>query len=67
MRLQHQWWRGLVAAVLGGLVGATAVAASEQFIPILSTRQGANRFVLISQANKGYHDLSLPCLQSQVT
>ncbi len=27
MRLKHQWWRGLVAAVLLGLVGMTAVAA----------------------------------------
>jgi hypothetical protein len=27
MRLKQQWWRGLVAAVLGGLVGVTAVAA----------------------------------------
>jgi hypothetical protein len=34
MRLQHQWWSGLVAAVLGGLVGGTAVAAAgEQFFP----------------------------------
>jgi hypothetical protein len=28
MHVQHQWWRGLVAAVLSGLVGVTAVAAS---------------------------------------
>ena len=27
MHLQRQWWSGLVAAVLGGLVGVTAVAA----------------------------------------
>jgi branched-chain amino acid transport system substrate-binding protein len=41
MRLQRQWWSGLVAAMLGGLVGLTAVAASEQFIPVLSVREGA--------------------------
>ena len=34
MRLQHQWWSVLVAAVLGGLVGVTAVAAAgAQFLP----------------------------------
>ena len=26
MHLQRQWWSGLVAAVLGGLVGVTGVA-----------------------------------------
>jgi branched-chain amino acid transport system substrate-binding protein len=41
MRLKHQWWSGLVAAVLVGLVGVTAVAAGEQFIPVLSMREGA--------------------------
>jgi branched-chain amino acid transport system substrate-binding protein len=41
MRVQHQWWGVLVAAVLGGLVGVTAVAAGEQFIPVLSMREGA--------------------------
>ena len=42
MRLQHQWWSGLVAAVLGGLVGVTAVAAAgEQFLPVLGVREGA--------------------------
>ena len=45
MRLKHQWWSVLVAAVLGGLVGVTAVAAGgEQFLPVLSIREGANRF-----------------------
>jgi branched-chain amino acid transport system substrate-binding protein len=45
MRLKHQWWRGLVAAVLGGLVGVTAVAAAgAQFIPLLVIREGAERF-----------------------
>ena len=41
-----------MAAVLGGLVGVTAVAvAGEQFIPMLSMRQGALRFLGIPQAN----------------
>ena len=45
MHLQRQWWSGLVAAVLVGLVGVTAVAAGgEQFIPVLSRREGINRF-----------------------
>ena len=44
MRLQHQWGSVLVAAVLGGLVGVTAVtAAGAQFLPILVTREGALR------------------------
>jgi branched-chain amino acid transport system substrate-binding protein len=43
MRLKHQWWSGLVAAVLGGLVGVTVVAAGEQFIPLLVYREGAMR------------------------
>jgi branched-chain amino acid transport system substrate-binding protein len=52
MHGQHQWWRVLVAAVLGGLVGVTAVAAAgEQFLPVLSTREGALRFQLIPLAN----------------
>jgi branched-chain amino acid transport system substrate-binding protein len=52
MRLKHQWWSGLVAAVLGGLVGVTAVAAAgEQFLPVLSTREGAIRSLFIPQAN----------------
>ena len=42
MRLKHLWWSGLVAAVLGGLVGVTAVAAvGEQFLPVLGVREGA--------------------------
>ena len=46
MRIQHRWWSGLVAAMLGGLVGVTAVAAVlEQFLPVLSTREGALRAV----------------------
>src|SRR5438093_11649767 len=52
MRLQRQWWSGLVAAVLSGLVGATEVrAAGEQFIPVLTVREGALRSLLIPQAN----------------
>jgi branched-chain amino acid transport system substrate-binding protein len=44
MRVQRLWWSGLVAAVLGGLVGVTvAGAAGEQFLPILSMREGAVR------------------------
>jgi branched-chain amino acid transport system substrate-binding protein len=44
MHLQHQWGSVLVAAVLGGLVSVTAVAATGgQFLPVLSIREGANR------------------------
>ena len=43
MRLQRLWWSELVAAVLGGLVGVTAVAAAgAQFLPVLSYREGAS-------------------------
>jgi branched-chain amino acid transport system substrate-binding protein len=52
MRLQHRWRSGLVAAVLGGLVSVTAVAG-EQFIPVLSYREGAQRFTGIPRTN-GY-------------
>jgi hypothetical protein len=46
MRMQHPWWSGLVAGVLGGLVGVTAVAAAgAQFLPLLSIREGADRFI----------------------
>ena len=52
MRLQQQWWSVLVAAVLGGLVGVTAVAAAgEQFLPVLSTREGALRSLRYRVAN----------------
>ena len=52
MRLKHQWWRGLVAAVLSGLAGVTAVAAAgEQFLPMLVTREGATRSVQIPRAD----------------
>ena len=56
MRIPHRWWSGLVAAVLGGLVGMTAVAAAgAQFLPILGVREGAQRSVQIPLAN-GYLD-----------
>ena len=52
MHLQHPWWSGLIAAVLVGLVGVTAVAAAgEQFLPVLSTREGAQRSLQIPLAN----------------
>jgi branched-chain amino acid transport system substrate-binding protein len=52
MRWQHRWWSRLVAALLGGLGGVTVVAAAgELFLPVLSTREGANRFIQIPQAN----------------
>ena len=52
MRIQRRWWSVLVAAMLGGLAGVTAVAAAgEQFLPVLSTREGALRFQLIPMAN----------------
>ena len=41
MRLQQQWWGVLLATVLGGLVGVTAVvAAGAQFLPVLGGREG---------------------------
>ena len=55
MRLQQQWWSGLAAAVLGGMIGVTTVAAGEQFLPVLGVREGAQRSVQIPQAN-GYID-----------
>ena len=45
MRLKHQWWSVLVAAVLSGLVGVMAVAAGEQFLPVLGVREGGQRFI----------------------
>jgi branched-chain amino acid transport system substrate-binding protein len=46
MRIQHRRWSMLVAVVLGGLVGVTAVAAAgAQFLPVLTIREGAQRFV----------------------
>jgi len=56
MHLQHRWWSGLVATMLTGLVGVTAVAAAgAQFLPVLSIREGALRSGQIPQAN-GYID-----------
>jgi branched-chain amino acid transport system substrate-binding protein len=54
MRLKQLWWSGLVAAVLGGLVSVTAVAG-EQFLPVLSAREGAVRSQGIPFVN-GYID-----------
>ena len=52
MRCQQQGWSVLLAAVLMGLVGVTALAAAgEQFLPVLSIREGAGRSVGIPQAN----------------
>jgi branched-chain amino acid transport system substrate-binding protein len=51
MRLTYQWWCGLVAAVLSGLVATTAVAAGAQFIPILGVREGVLRSGHIPLAN----------------
>ena len=53
MRWQQQWCGMLVAAVLSGLVSVTVVAAAEQFLPVLSIREGALRFLGIPQAD-GY-------------
>jgi branched-chain amino acid transport system substrate-binding protein len=56
MRLKQRWWSGLVAAVLLGLVGVTAVAAaSAQFLPVLGAREGAVKSVYIPITN-GYID-----------
>jgi branched-chain amino acid transport system substrate-binding protein len=51
MCVQHRRWHGLVAAVLSGLVGVTAVAAGAQFIPWLVVREGANRTFGIPMGN----------------
>src|SRR5215471_21437244 len=52
MRLKHQWWSGLMAAMLVGLVGVAVVAAADaQFLPVLGVREGANRFFQIPLAN----------------
>jgi branched-chain amino acid transport system substrate-binding protein len=52
MRVQRQRRTVLVAVVLAGLVGVmAAVAADEQFLPILSAREGALRSAGIPQAN----------------
>src|SRR5437016_6133647 len=52
MRWQRRWWSVLVAAVLVGLGGVTlAGAAGAQFLPVLSIREGALRFLGIPQAN----------------
>jgi branched-chain amino acid transport system substrate-binding protein len=56
MHLKRQWWSVLVAAVLGGLVSVTAVAAAgAQFLPVLARREGALKSVGIPLTN-GYID-----------
>jgi hypothetical protein len=60
MRLQQQWWSVLLAAVLMGLVGVTALAAAgEQFIPVLAVREGAGPFEYVRSSAPGgrYGDL----------
>src|SRR5262245_5528649 len=52
MRGAPQWWSGLVVVVLIGLVGVTVVGAADaQFLPVLSTREGALRFQHIPMTN----------------
>ena len=52
MRLKQHWGSVFVAAVLGGLIGVTAVAAAgAQFLPLLVTREGSQRSVQIPIAN----------------
>jgi branched-chain amino acid transport system substrate-binding protein len=56
MRLKPHGWSMLLATGIVGLVSVTAVAAAgEQFLPVLSIRQGALRFLGIPLAN-GYID-----------
>jgi hypothetical protein len=45
MHLRRQWWTVLVTAVLGGVVGVTAVATGEQFLAVLSVREEGQRFI----------------------
>ena len=60
MRLQHQWWCVLMATMLGGLVGVTAVvAAGAQFLPVLGGREGALRSTR-DPAGQWLHRLSDP-------
>src|SRR5919109_706775 len=52
MRLKPHGWSVLLATGIVGLVGMTVVAAAgEQFLPVLSFRQGALRFLGIPLAN----------------
>jgi branched-chain amino acid transport system substrate-binding protein len=56
MHLQRQWRSVLVGALLGGLVGVTAVmAADELFLPLVGYREGALKAQGIAQGN-GYID-----------
>src|SRR5262249_35227019 len=51
MHWQQQWYGVLVVTVLVGLSSVRGVAAGEQFLPVLSIREGALRFLGIPQAN----------------
>src|SRR5262245_18111615 len=51
MRLKYQWWTVPVAVMLGGLMGVTPAAAGEQFMPIISAREGALKSIGISLAD----------------
>ena len=54
MHLQRRWWSGLVASVLLVLLGVTTVVvAGEQFLPVLSIREGTTRSLQIPLAD-GY-------------
>jgi branched-chain amino acid transport system substrate-binding protein len=53
MRLKPQSWSVLLATGIVGLVSVTAVAAGEQFVPILAIREGALKAVGIPRAD-GY-------------
>src|SRR5215468_7342373 len=51
MHMKYQWWVMLLAATLVGLGGMPAGAADEQFIPVLSVREGVLRSFQILMAN----------------
>jgi hypothetical protein len=42
MCIPHWWWSVLVAAMLGGMVGVAVGAAGDQFIPLLTIREGVH-------------------------
>src|SRR5215813_11036199 len=51
MHMKYQWWVMLLATTLVGLGGMPAGAADAQFIPVLSTREGALRSFQMPLAN----------------
>jgi hypothetical protein len=52
MRLKQPWWSVLVAAMLGGLMGVTTVAAAgEQLLLMLGVREGAVKSIGIPFGN----------------